>query len=68
VFNIYPYGLELKGTITHNGVEPIYSYNENKYYVKRALYIDNVLYTISEAKVKMNNLDDLSEINEIQLP
>lgn len=62
-------GLQLRGTITHyddlNQVEGYY-YGANS--VQRSLYIDSVLYTISEAKIKMNDLDSLNEIGEIQLP
>ena len=36
-------------------------------YVSRSLYIDNVLYTISDIMVKMNSLNDLSEINIVKL-
>jgi uncharacterized secreted protein with C-terminal beta-propeller domain len=35
--------------------------------ITRTLYIDNILYTISGEMVKMNNLDDLSEINSLKL-
>jgi len=54
----------LKGTITH--VENGDVYNAS-YHVKRALYIGEVLYTISDSKIKMNSLLDLSEINVIDL-
>ena len=65
-------GFELRGRITHRDDEPL----ENDYYcywgssssdISRLLYIDNVLYTISDDMVKMNSLDDLSEINSIEL-
>jgi hypothetical protein len=36
-------------------------------YVSRSLYIGDVLYTISDKMVKMNNLEDLSEIYSINL-
>lgn len=38
---------------------------ENK--IKRSLYMDDVLYTISEANIKANDLNDLIEINSIDL-
>jgi inhibitor of cysteine peptidase len=68
VFHISPdVGLNLTGGITH-----IESPAELDYYspfsVERSLYIDDVLYTISEAKIKMNNLENLDYINEVQLP
>jgi len=70
VFQISPEdGIELKGRITHYD-DPIqvedYYYGDNS--VQRSLYIGNVLYTISEAKIKMNDLDTLNELGEIQLP
>ncbi|NIR87799.1 hypothetical protein GWO13_09700 [Candidatus Bathyarchaeota archaeon] len=64
-------GLVLKGRITHleDDTELMKSsyYFSSPYSVKRSLYIDNVLYTISEKKVKMNNLENLEEINEVDL-
>ncbi len=67
VFNItLEGGLVFKGGITHE--ENYISYRSYSYAVKRTLYIENVLYTISEEKIKMNNLEDLSEINEVKLP
>ena len=65
-------GFEFRGRITHRDDEPL----DNDYYwywgssssdISRLLYIDNVLYTISGDIVKMNSLDDLSEINSIEL-
>jgi len=72
VFDIYlEEGLVLKGRITH--LEDDSDLMKNGYYfsspfsVKRSLYIDNVLYTISEKKIKMNSLENLEQINEIEL-
>jgi len=65
-------GLALRGGITHleNDTELMKSgyYFFSPYSVKRSLYIDNVLYTISDKKIKMNNLENLNEINEVELP
>jgi len=72
VFNIDENGFTLKGTITH--IENLTEFLKSGYYffsdyqVERALYIDNVLYTISNKKIQMNNLADLAEIGEIELP
>jgi len=67
VFNVtLTGGFNLTGRITHGtegGGVP-----EAGYWVNRALYIENVLYTVSDRKVKMNNLTDLSAIGEVQLP
>ncbi len=49
-------GLEVRGKITHTTSS-----------IQRSLYIGDVLYTISELKIKMNSLTDLTEINEILL-
>ena len=56
--------LKLEGTITHieNG-----DVHDAKHHITRALYIGDVLYTISNTKIKMNSLFDLSEINELYL-
>ncbi|MCJ7669110.1 MAG: beta-propeller domain-containing protein [Dehalococcoidia bacterium] len=65
-------GLQLRGKITH--VENITDPEQGYYYfyspfaVERSLYIDNVLYTISDAKIMMNSLDNLDYINEVKLP
>jgi inhibitor of cysteine peptidase len=56
--------ITLKGTITH--VENC-DVDNSSYHVTRALYIGNVLYTVSESEIKMNSLTDLSEINELDL-
>lgn len=69
VFNITIEQIELRGIITHmeNDTGDVRSYYYSNYVV-RSLYIDDVLYTISASKVKMNNLETLAEINEIELP
>jgi inhibitor of cysteine peptidase len=72
VFNIsLDQGLQLKGGITH--IENIAETEKDYYFyspfsVTRSLYIDDVLYTISDAKIMMNSLDNLDYINEVQLP
>jgi uncharacterized secreted protein with C-terminal beta-propeller domain len=71
VFNVsLENGFVFKGGITHMENYTDYSYYPQylPYSVKRSLYIDNVLYTISNKLIKMNNLEDLSEINEVALP
>jgi len=57
-------GLILEGTITHQTTADQFEYD---YSVQRTLYIDDVLYTISGIKVKMNNLETLAEINEVDI-
>jgi hypothetical protein len=66
VFNVtLTEGLTLDGTITHgqnNGVMPDYNY-----WITRALYIDDVLYTVSQAKIMLNSLPSLAFLKEIDL-
>ncbi len=61
-----------KGGITHlendNDLMRSGYYFFSPYSVKRALYIGDVLYTISDKKIKMNNLENLDEINAVGLP
>lgn len=67
VFNItLSHRIVLRGNITHQENGGIYW--DSAYEVKRALYIENVLYTVSDRKIKMNSLEDLTEIEEIPIP
>jgi uncharacterized secreted protein with C-terminal beta-propeller domain len=67
VFNItISDGITLRGNVTHQENSTVYW--DSTYWVKRALYIENVLYSISDKKIKMNSLDDLREIKEIPIP
>lgn len=73
VFHISPdAGLGLEGRITHiessAELEQGYYYFYSSFSVTRSLYIGDVLYTISDAKIKMNNLENLDYINEVELP
>lgn len=66
-------GFEYKGRITHvSDDEKLENENwwywpETNSYISRSLYIEDILYTISNKMVKINNLDDLSEITSIEL-
>ncbi|MCX6010619.1 MAG: beta-propeller domain-containing protein, partial [Chloroflexi bacterium] len=64
-------GLQLKGRITHiespAELEEGYYYSYSPLSVTRSLYIDNVLYTISDAKIMMNSLENLDYISEVKL-
>jgi uncharacterized secreted protein with C-terminal beta-propeller domain len=64
-------GLNLTGRITHiespDDLGQDYYYYYSPFSVERSLYIDDVLYTISDAKIKMNSLENLDYINEVQL-
>jgi inhibitor of cysteine peptidase len=65
-------GLQLKDRITHiedpADLEQDYYYFYSPLSVERSLYIGDVLYTISDAKIKMNDLENLDYIKEVQLP
>jgi inhibitor of cysteine peptidase len=63
-------GINLRGRITHieDMTEPEYYYYYSPFSVERSLYIKDVLYTISQAKIKMNSLETLDDINEVGLP
>jgi len=67
-------GFELKGRITHQTPEQMQHPADYYWYwgssstdITRTLYIGDVLYTISDSMVKMNNLSDLSDITSITL-
>ena len=64
-------GFEYKGRITHLDDEDILKSGYYGYWgsssISRSLYIDDVLYTISNNMIKMNNLETLGEINSIKL-
>ncbi|MFH0896527.1 MAG: beta-propeller domain-containing protein [Candidatus Bathyarchaeota archaeon] len=64
-------GLAVRGGITHlgNDTDLMRSgyYFSSSYSVKRALYIGEVLYTVSDKMIKMNNQESLMEINIMQL-
>jgi uncharacterized secreted protein with C-terminal beta-propeller domain len=53
-------GLALRGNVTHQE-------NNTYYFITRVLYIKNVLYTISEKEIKMNDIETLELKNKIDL-
>jgi len=65
VLRITSEGFTLRGRITHGAGSGV---PESGYWVMRSLYIEDVLYTVSQRKVKLNSLDDLELINEVELP
>lgn len=71
VLNLNKNSITLKGRITHiENTEDLIKagyYFSSEYSVERSLYIDNVLYTISGNKMKMNSLTDLGEIGQVKL-
>jgi inhibitor of cysteine peptidase len=61
-------GFEFRGEITHqNNATQQYWYGDYNLMINRALYINNTLYTISNAEIKLNNLTDLTQMAEIKL-
>jgi uncharacterized secreted protein with C-terminal beta-propeller domain len=71
VFNVsLSQGIQLEGRITHieDIADPEQGYYYSPFAVERSLYIGNVLYTISQAKIMMNDLETLDYINEVELP
>ncbi|MFH2021480.1 MAG: beta-propeller domain-containing protein [archaeon] len=67
VFTITDSSLAKKGKITHAETWED-SYYSNELSVRRSLFMDDVLYTISLGKIKMNDLGTLDEIGEVDLP
>jgi uncharacterized secreted protein with C-terminal beta-propeller domain len=63
-------GFDLRGKIIHSssGNETDYNSYWGSNSVKRSLYMDNVLYTVSDKMIKMNSLDTLEDINKVDLP
>ncbi|MEM5793788.1 MAG: beta-propeller domain-containing protein [Candidatus Aenigmatarchaeota archaeon] len=62
VFNITQEGISERGRISHT--EKPYDYD---YEIKRTLYIDDILYTISNKMIKMNSLESLEELGKIEV-
>ena len=56
-------GINVKGTITHSDSDSRYYGMGNA----RTFYIDDVLYTASEKYLKMNDINNIEEINSIKL-
>jgi uncharacterized secreted protein with C-terminal beta-propeller domain len=52
---------QLPGGINYNNL------HDYQYQIQRSLYMDDVLYTISQSKIKANDLDSIDEINSLDL-
>jgi inhibitor of cysteine peptidase len=71
VFDITGSSIDLRGGITHLDDDTdlvksgYYFYSERS--VKRSLYIEDFLYTISDKTVKVNDLATLEQINQLEL-
>ena len=72
VFTITEDSISLRGRVTHmdNNEDLLKSgyYFDSEYSVKRSLFIENMLYSISDMKVKINDLTSLAPVNEVKLP
>ena len=64
-------GFELRGKISHIDYEADDYDNYYRWlhpsYITRSMYIEDVLYTISNSMIKLNSLGDLSELNKVLL-
>ena len=67
VFNITLNEVFIRGRVTHVEDSTSSIGYSSPYFVKRSLYIGSVLYTISDRRVKLNDLSDLNEIATIDL-
>jgi hypothetical protein len=63
VYGINPTdGIALKGKIEHSN-----SVNYEYTYGSRSFYIGDVLYTVTSNLVKMNDISDMHDLNQIKL-
>jgi uncharacterized secreted protein with C-terminal beta-propeller domain len=67
VFYVDKSGFKLKGKINHSDSSDSSRYGYNSDAVKRSLYIEDILYTLSNRYLKMNNLSDIEEVNSLEL-
>ncbi len=62
-------GFDLKGKVTHaKDDEQQDSWYGTPTAVRRSLYMDDVLYTISDSRIMANDLDTVREISTVKLP
>ncbi|MCL6610860.1 MAG: beta-propeller domain-containing protein [Peptococcaceae bacterium] len=68
VFDISPEkGIKLRGKISHPPVVTVSGY-EAVDPVRRAAYINDIFYTVSDGAVKLSRMEDLKEIKLVRLP
>ncbi len=68
VFTVTPDGFSERGKIKHSDKEYDTYYWSSPSSVRRALYLDDNLYTISDEYIKINDLNTIDEIGDIKLP
>lgn len=63
-------GFALRGKISHGQENEVseYYYGGASTAVRRSLFMDDYLYTVSQKKVKVNDMNTIEEIKEIELP
>ena len=63
-------GFDLRGRVTHYDDDEVFKkagyYFRGDYSIKRNLYIDNVLYTLSDSRLQLNDLDDLERLKVLE--
>jgi inhibitor of cysteine peptidase len=70
VLKVTANNITVTGKVSHiDGYdENYYSWWNSQYAVRRSLFMDDVLYTVSNALVKANSLSSLADIREVELP
>ena len=72
IFDIDSSSIELRGKIDHENEtvdnSTTYWYWNRMPDIRRSLFMDDVLYTISNAEIRANQLDSLDEIAKVELP
>jgi len=66
VFNVTSASLTLRGTVTHQTLHNPLSCS-SEYNISRELFIGGVLYTISDAMIKLSSLTDLTRLGSVNL-
>lgn len=66
VFKIDDKGFELRGKVSHES-DAVGTRNDYGAQIKRNLYIDDVLYSVSDKQIGMNRLSDLSLVGALSL-
>jgi len=70
VFDVSRDGIELRGRVTHIDDDSLLKsgfWFESEYAVERSLYIEDNLYTISQGRMKINDLGTLEEVTTVEL-
>ncbi|MDP2926063.1 MAG: beta-propeller domain-containing protein [Nanoarchaeota archaeon] len=71
VLNINTENISLRGKITHFNTKDEnnygYKFYDSRYQIQRSLYIGDVLYTISDSRIKANDLRSIEELKSIDI-